>query len=339
MNITTKIVTNKQEWEAFLKTQDPAIYVQSWNYGEFNKLEGDDFFVLGLYRGEKLIGGSLLIHIHAKRGDFLYAPYGPLLKYKFADQVEIFTQAVKAEAEKRKVAFVRISPFQEDSPELRELMKQNGFRKAPMHMIAETTRILPLSEGEVDLLKHMKQNHRNLIRRAKREGVVIKTSDSIEDVKKVHELLKATSKRHHFIPFSLKYLEREFKAFDKINGVRIYLAYYQDELLAASIVYFYGDTVVYKHGASNMKHPKIPASYAIQWQAIQDGLTRNFKYYNFWGIAPKGNKKHPYYGITHFKKGFGGYTLDLLPAHDLIITPKYWFNWLIETFRRLKRGF
>jgi len=339
MNISAKLLHNKRDWEAFLKTQDPSLYVQSWNYGEFNALEGDDFFVMALYRGERIIGGGLFIHIHAKRGDFLYAPYGPILKYQFQEHIDIFTKALQEEAQRRNVAFIRISPFQEDTLELRESIQKVGFRKAPMHMIAETTRILDLDDGEVELLKNMKQNHRNLVRRATREGVTIKTSDSIEDVKLVHDLLKFTSKRHHFIPFSLNYLQNEFKTFEKINGVKVYLAYYEEELLAAAIVYFYGDTVVYKHGASNMKHPKIPASYAIQWKAIKDALAGGYKYYNFWGIAPKGKKKHPFYGITHFKKGFGGRTVNLLPAHDLPVTKKYWLNWVVETARRFKRGF
>ena len=339
MKLSAKLLHNKQEWETFLKAQDPAIYVQSWNYGEFNKLEGDDFFILALYRGDRLIGGALFIHIHAKRGDFLYSPYGPILKYQFEDQLTVFTEALKEEAKRRKVGFIRVSPFQEDTPELRKKFARLGFRKAPMHMIAETTRILDLDKGEVELLKNMKQNHRNLIRRATRNGVIITSSESVDDVQKVHKLLEITAKRHKFTSFSLTYLENELKKKKKMNGAKIYLAHFEGELLAAAIIFFYGDTVVYKYGASNMAHPKIPASYSIQWQAIQDALENGFKYYNLWGIAPKGNKKHPFYGITRFKKGFGGKTLDLLPAHDLPITKKYWFNWIVETARRFKRGF
>jgi lipid II:glycine glycyltransferase (peptidoglycan interpeptide bridge formation enzyme) len=63
------------------------------------------------------------------------------------------------------------------------------------------------------------------------------------------------------------------------------------------------------------------------------------KFYNFWGIAKEGDKKHPFYGITHFKKGFGGFEKDLLPAHDLKVSFKYWIDYVIETLRRIKRGF
>jgi len=63
-------------------------------------------------------------------------------------------------------------------------------------------------------------------------------------------------------------------------------------------------------------------------------------FYNFWGIAPDGSSpKHPFAGITHFKKGFGGKQIDLLRCQDLPLAPKYYINWGVETLRRLKRGF
>jgi len=185
----------------------------------------------------------------------------------------------------------------------------------------------------------MNQNHRNLIRRASRDGVKIETSEEVLDVKKLHELLQNTAKKHNFTPFSLKYLENEFKTFQNKGEALLYFAYHEQALIGAAMIIFNGNSAVYRHGASTTHKQKIPSSYAIQWEAILEAKKRGLKYYNFWGIAPEGNKKHPFYGITHFKKGFGGFKLDLVPAHDLPINKKYWVNWLIETIRKIKRGF
>lgn len=340
MTLHVKPIHDKDTWNNFVQAQETSMYVQSWNYGEFNQADGGDFHVLGLYEDDKLIGGALFLEIRAKRGNFFYSPYSPILDWNSSEQIQIFFAEAKNLAASKHMDFIRISPFVDDSEDLRQRVKDAGFRKAPMHMIAETTWILPLNQDEVDLLANMKQNHRNLIRRAKRDGVEIIKSDKLPDIKKVHDLLKTTAGRHHFVPFSLSYLENEFQAFEKANAAQIYLAMHEGDLLAAAIVFFYGNTVVYKHGASNMHKPKIPASYAIQWAAIQDGMQRGMKYYNFWGIAPDdASKKHPFYGITHFKKGFGGFKRDLLPAHDLPVTKKYWLNFIVETIRRIKRGF
>ena len=339
LKYSVKVLENSQLWEDFLDTQEYQIFVQSSGYAEFNQSTGDPAFYVGLFERTKLVGGSLVIHVHAKRGDFFYLPYGPILDFHNTDQLQVFVEELKIIAKQKKVNFIRISPFVDDEAVFKNNLKQLGFQKAPMHMIAETTWILNLEPAQEDILKNMRQNHRNLIRRAERDKVVITTSESVEDISKLHELLKETAIRHKFHAYSLDYLTKEFQTFQKKGQAKMYLAHHEGDLLAISVVYFYKNTAVYRHGASNMLKPKVPASYAIQWQAIQDAKSYGCKYYNFWGIAPEGATKHPFWGITTFKKGFSGFQKDLLPAYDLPTSWKYSINWLIETFRRIKRGF
>lgn len=338
-NLTTRIISEPKEWEDFLETQPYQIFVQSPSYGQFNQNVGDESFIFGIYENNKLVGGSLVIHVHAKRGDFFYLPYGPILSLENPEHLKFFTSELKQKAKQANVAFIRVSPFIEDNKDNYNQFKKAGFRKAPMHMIAETTWILGLNKPEDQLLKEMRQNHRNLIRRSERDGVKVVTSTDLKDIDELHALLEETAKRHNFHAFPLKYLQEEFKAFHKNNQVKIYKAYHEDDLLAISVMYFYKNSAIYRHGASNMLKPKVPASYAIQWQAIQDAKKAGCQYYNFWGIAPEHAKKHPFKGITRFKKGFGGFQLDLLHAQDLPVGPKYIVNYLVETIRRIKRGF
>ncbi|RLE05174.1 MAG: peptidoglycan bridge formation protein FemAB, partial [Candidatus Aminicenantes bacterium] len=79
--------------------------------------------------------------------------------------------------------------------------------------------------------------------------------------------------------------------------------------------------------------------YLLLWKAIQEAKKRNCEIFNFWGIAPKNKPKHPWQGLTFFKKGFGGYQKDLIHAQDLPMGRRYWLNWMVETFRRIKRGY
>lgn len=342
-NFIVKKLEQKVEWESFLRNQEYNIFVQSWYYGEFYQAQGDDAFILAVYDQledkKELVGGSLIVEVKAKRGNFFYLPYGPILDYSNPKMLSEFFAELKHLALHRGVNFIRISPFVEDSKPVRHLLKANGLRKAPIHMIAEHTWILPLNQEDVDLLKNMNQNHRNLIRRADRDGITVKSSEEVLDVKILHKLLQETATKHKFTPFSLKYLENEFKVFQNRGEAKLYFAYHEGDLLAATMVIFHGNSAVYRHSASSTVKAKMPSSYAIQWEAIKEAQKRGLKYYNFWGIAPEGKKKHPFYGITHFKKGFGGFKLDLIPAHDLPINTKYWFNWLIETIRKFKRGF
>ena len=117
-------------------------------------------------------------------------------------------------------------------------------------------------------------------------------------------------------------------------------AYLPDSSLDSSaIIMYYGSMAAYRHGASLNINKKLPTSYLLQWEAICEAKKRGIKYYNFWGIAPENSPKHPFHGITHFKKGFGGYSRELMHCHDLPITNKYYINWFVESIRRIKRGF
>ena len=337
---TVKKIKDFKQYRKFLLTQDYQLYVQTPEYGEFYKSMGHDYFILGIYNHSKLVSASLVLQVRARRGHFYFLPYGPNLDFKDPSLLAFFKKSISQYAKRNKIDFIRICPFYPSCDTVLENLKQLGFKKSPMHMLAETTWLLDLKPDLQQLLANMKQNHRNLIRRQQKLEIKVQRSYNVKDIKKVHDLLATTSQRHNFVPFSLKYLENEFKCMSKLKLATIYLGYYQDELVAAAITFAYGNTMAYKHGASNMRYKKIPVSYAIQWQAIQDAKARGCKYYNFWGVAPEtAPKSHPFYGITHFKKGFSGRQLDLIPAFDIKISYRYYINLLIEIFRKYKRGF
>ena len=70
-----KEIKNKEEWEKFVLTQPFTLFVQSSKYGEFYEKMGEKFWIFGLYENNVLVGGSLVVSVHAKRGNFLFIPY------------------------------------------------------------------------------------------------------------------------------------------------------------------------------------------------------------------------------------------------------------------------
>ena len=332
-------IQNKNEWENFLLGQPYTLMNQSAKYGNFYESLGEKSWVFGVYDDEILIGGSLVLSTHAKRGDFLFLPYGPVGDINKI--LQPLTEHLKKFARENKFDFIRISPFVENNEVNRGVLSKNGYRKAPMHVLAETTWLLDLTKSEEELLKAMNKNHRNLIRRCEKEGVKIEKLNNLNALEEFNKLHDFTAKRHNFHRFSNDYVKKEFEAFQPYNEVIVWKAYLPDGILDTSaVIYYYGNMAAYRHGASLVQDNKIPTSYLLQWESIKEAKSRGLKYYNFWGIAPdNANRNHPFKGITHFKKGFGGFQKDLLPAHDLPITKKYWLNWTVETLRRIKRGF
>jgi lipid II:glycine glycyltransferase (peptidoglycan interpeptide bridge formation enzyme) len=86
----------------------------------------------------------------------------------------------------------------------------------------------------------------------------------------------------------------------------------------------FGKVCVYYIAASDIKHSKFSPNYLCQWEAIKKAKTDGCTIYNFWGVSPDNNSKHPIAGVSKFKRRFAGYDYSLLHAQDLPLSFKYW---------------
>jgi len=211
-----------------------------------------------------------------------------------------------------------------------------------MHTHPELTWELNLEKTEADLLKDMRKTTRYLIKQGeKNPDLEIIQSENIDDVQIFNDIYQKTVKRHHFHPFSLEYLKGEFKAFLPNNTV-LFLAKYKEEYIASAICIFWSGIGFYHQGASSLDHPKIPASYLMQWEAIKEAKRRGCQTYNFWGVADvKSEKeldKHPWKGLSLFKKGFSGKEKAYLKTRDLPLSLRYYLTYYFEVLRKIKRG-
>lgn len=335
--LTIKFISDKKIWEKFLNDSDQAGFLQSWNWGEFHAAMGRQIFRLGFFQNNHLVGLALLIKIKAKRATYFECPGGPVLTWDDPSLVKAAIQLIKLLAKQELVSFVRIRPNILKTNDRLKQVKDLGFIKAPMHLHAETTWVLNLNQSEAEILKAMRKNTRYSIKQASKLGVAVIKSLDEADIDTLYDLQLEVVRRRNFIPFSKQHLLQQFQAFAVDNQIQLFKAVYQGQVLAIAFIIFYGQEAIYHYSGSSSQQRQIPASYALQWAAILEAKKRGMVRYNFWGIAPTDNPRHRFSGVTLFKKGFGGQRVDYLPAHDLIIRPSYWFNYIIESWRRYSR--
>jgi lipid II:glycine glycyltransferase (peptidoglycan interpeptide bridge formation enzyme) len=347
--IEIKEIQKKEIWENFLLDCQEKTFLDSWNWGEFNKMMGNKIWRVGIYENNNLLGVALVIKIEAKRGTFLFVPHGPNIKIQnpnFKIQIlEVLLAELKKIAKEERVDFIRIAPVLERNEENIKIFKELGFREAPIHMHPEATWELDIKKPEEELLSKTRKTTRYLIRQAqKNSDIRIEQSLELRDIEKFNQLYQETVDRHHFVPFSLEYLKNEFSAFSQNDQLSIFLGKYKNEIVAGGIFIFWQNIAFYHHGASSLRYPKIPVSYLLLWEAIKEAKNRGCRKFNFWGIAPitsdfrPQNSDHPWAGLTLFKMGFGGYKKEYVKTQDLPISKKYWLNFIIEKLRKTKRG-
>lgn len=325
-------------------------FLQSWNWGEFQKMEGNKIWRFGIYNNQNnLAGVALVIKIKAKRGTFLFIPHGPVAKpqkeISFYQILNILLEELKKIAGKENASFIRISPIWERNENNNKVFKGLNFREAPMHMHAEETWELDIRPAEEEILKGMRKTTRYLIRQAeKNKDISITKSRKIEDLEKFMPVYIETAKRHNFVIFPERYLKNELEALLPDNQVVIFLGRYQGEIVSAALFVFWQNMAFYHHSGSISKFNKIPVSYLLQWEAIKEAKKRGCAVYNFWGIAPDvkteedvKESKHPWAGLSLFKMGFGGSRRELVKAQDFVVKNTYWLNYIIEFIRKIKR--
>lgn len=335
-------IENKEIWEDFLRNVKEKTFLQSFNWGEFNKKMGDKILRLGIYENQELVSTALVIKMKARRGTFLLLPHGPSFAKASAGKAEllkVLLERLKEIGKKEKAAFIRIAPIWERNEENKKIFKELGFREAPIHVHPELTWELDLGLSEEELLKNMRKTTRYLIRQGlKNEEIKIIKSNNIKDIEKFNNLYLATKTRHQFSPFSLNYLENEFLSFLPDNQISLFLGEYKEEVVCSGIFVFWQNICFYHHGASSLKYPKVPVSYLLLWEGIKEAKERGCQKFNFWGIAPILNKKHPWAGLSLFKMGFGGESKECLKTQDFVISNNYWLSFFIEKLRKIKRG-
>ncbi len=352
-------IKNKNRWEEFVERCRTNSFLNSWNWGTVNELDGNKIWRLGIIedglskenkksgnreigKSENLAGIVLAIKVKARRGTFLFCPYCPLIESRITNHESAYYTIfdyLKKLAVQENASFVRISPLLENKEENSEIFKKAGFGDAPVHLMhPELTWLLDITPGENEIMKGMRKTTRNLIRRAGRDGVEIIQGTDIKDLENFYRIHEETVKRHKFIPFSFKALKNQLEVFKEDNQISIFSARYKNKIISSAIIVFYGDQAFYHHGASSREYSKIPSSYLLLWEAIREAKKRNKKIFNFWGIV-ENKPNHPWSGLSKFKKGFGGYPREYLHCQDLVVNKRYWLAWIIERVRKVKRGY
>ncbi len=333
--VETKQITEKAEWNAFLNLHEEANFLQSWEWGEFHEQLKHQIERTGFYIENTLVGVMLAVVEPAKRGRYLTVPGGPIIDWENKELITHVKNSIEEIGKRHNCVFARVRPQIHNNEHSKEIFTHMGFVPAPIHLHAQLTLQLDLTKSEEELMMDMRKNTRYEVRKALSTGLTVQKSTDPESIQKFYDLQLETAKRQNFVPFSYTYLHEQFKVFAAQNMAYLYSAYHEQTLLAQAFIIFYGQEAVYHYGASAQAGREYPGAYLLQWEAICEAKRRGMKRYNFWGITHEHEKNHRFYGLSIFKRGFGGEEVEYLPAQDLVLKkPQYIINKVIEHARK-----
>ena len=331
--ILIKEVEEKNLWEGFnLKSSKPT-FLQSWTWGDFQRNLGKDFYRLGIYEDNNLVGISLIICQKAKLASFLYCPGGPVFSDWNKDYLKHWLFKASEIAKEKKVSFLRVDPRKLEESQL-EILSSFGFVKAPEYTQPPCTAILDLTASEEELRSRLSDSTRYNLNAAERRGVIVREGRESE-IKNFVDFLKSTAtKKTLVLPIEKNYHEKQFETLRGAGLMKLFIAGYQGEPLAASLVVFYGDTAYYLHAANSYNQPKLRASYPLVWHTIMESKRLGLKWFDFWGAAATDSPKDPWAGVTAFKLSFGAERECYERPYDLPYGGSYQVIRFVEILRR-----
>jgi len=333
--ISVEQVEDKKLWEDFMSRHPEANFLHSWYWGTFHERLGHEVVRLGYFENAKLIGISQGVVEPARRGRHIVIAGGPIIDWSNKELVKEWVASIRQAAKDNSCLFIRVRPQLINNNENQKLLKKLGFRRSPMHVTADLTSQLDLTKSDDELKKAMRKGTKYEINRVAKLGIKVESATDDKFLSEFCKLQFDTAKRQGFVPFSTKFLTQQFLTFAEANDVVMYRSTYEGKLLAMAFIIFYGSEAAYHYGASTDLARKFPGAYAIQIEAIKEARKRGCTRYNLWGVTEHGQTKHRFYGVSVFKRGFGGEDIAYLPAHDLVVSSmRYPATYLFETARR-----
>jgi len=312
-------LTKKDQLNDFVLSQKHNQLLQSWEWGEFQKKFGNKIFRFGLEREGQIKFALQLIKKSLPFGKaYFYAPR-VVVKNLSEEELKFFFNKIDILAKKENIIFLRY--------ELTGLKIQNSKFKIlkTIDIQAKKTLILGISGSEEEILNSMHQKTRYNIRLAKKRGVMVREG-SENDFENFWKIMEETSARDGFRLHSKNYYQEMIK----LENVKLLIAEYEDKIIAGVILSFFGDMGSYIHGASANEYRNMMAPHVLQWEAIRLSRTKGCDYYDFNGID---EKKWP--GVTKFKIGFGGETIEYPGTFDLVFS-YLWYN-IYKVVRKIRR--
>lgn len=332
----------KPIWDSFVADSPQTSLLQSWDWGRFNEAYGEEILRLAvtssrLSKGQEfleakseMLAAMLLIRRPlAKKMGYFYAPHGPILAPgQTKEALDLLLKKAEEETRKKRIAFLRLEPKL-------NLDQYLGIEPESDTIQAQYTLILDISPLPKEILKQMKTKYRYNIRLAKRKGVRVTKAETVQEIDRFWQLMEEGSGENQFQTHPKDYYLKQFEILSESGMEDLFLAKKDDQIIAAILVGYFGQTAYYLHGALDRDYRDLMAPHRLQWEAILAAKERGCLEYNFWGVTPPSAKPdHPWQGFTRFKLGFA-------PETKLTVYPGTYYlpyNWpALVAFKALKK--
>ena len=348
MELITISDTMVERWNNFVGQWPDFTLMQSYEWGTFKEALGWKVVRLAVEQNGELVAGAQMLIKPLPLGltSIAYIPRGPLLNWEDEPVAHALLSALHTLARQHRAVSLKIEPAVRYSPEMQQRLEAYGFQNTPFTNQPQCSMLIDLTPDDDTILAKMNKTTRYNIHYSARKGVVVHEATTEAGFDGFYHLIEATAKRVGFPVRSREYYRVEWNTFQSLGRLKLFLAYYEGELLAARMPAVFNDKAATFHSASSNIHMNLKPNELLMWESIKWAKAQGCTVYNVWGI-PNEIGEHQYknsplpreqkgglWGVYNFKRGFGGEVVYYVGAYDYVYS-KPWHRLINTAMARL----
>jgi len=231
----------EEEYRTFWENHPLKTFLSAPEIGKLRKSNGWNVYFVGVKDRKKLVASAMLVSHKRHFGKWeFYSPRGVLVDYQNEELLKYFLEEIKKFVKKNHGYIFRMDPYiiykerdidgnivdgGENHSEVVSFLEKFGFRKVSIPEMEQVGWMfsLPLEgKSKEQILKEMKPNTRNTIRKTEKIGITVKEL-SYDELDRFQNIMVETGARKNFSVRSVDYYKKMYELFHDKGEVKYYV--------------------------------------------------------------------------------------------------------------------
>lgn len=319
------------QWDAFVASSPHAHILQTSRWGELKARFDWSADRVAVLRDQRLVAGALVLFrtLPMRLGTLAYIPKGPLVDFADDELCAELLHGLDRLMKRHRAILLKIEPDHLADLHFSTRLAALGFRPSPQTIQPPRTITIDLARDDDAILAAMHPKTRYNVRLAGKKDVIVREATAA-DLPAFTGLMTITGERDGFAIHSAEYYAAAFELFGATDQSRLFVATFEDQVIAGLFVFALGYRAWYFYGASGEAERQRMPNHALQWAAMQWAKLRGCTEYDLWGIPDEDeatleahylDRSDDLWGVYRFKRGFGGKVVRFAGAYDRVYDP------------------
>ena len=231
----------EEEYQKYWNKHPMKTFLSTVEIGKLREKSNWKVDYVGVKENKKIIAATMLLSHKRKFNKYeFYSPRGYLLDFNNKELLKYFTNELKKYLKKNNAYVFRVDPYliyKErdidgnivengiDNSKVVNYLYELGFKKVPSKNLEQVSWMFSLDldgKTEEQILKEMKPNTRNLIRKAEKFGITV-NEISYEELDRFQNIMEETGARKGFAVRKLSYFQEMYNLFYDKEEVKYFI--------------------------------------------------------------------------------------------------------------------